>query len=83
MRRSEARVDSAAYQAMLTAFYYKDSAFHATQLANRESDRIGQEWHSAYVLVDSDLTKARKEVKRQRFWKIIAFAVAGIVVILR
>jgi hypothetical protein len=82
MRREVAKTDSIAYQDLLLAYNYKDSAFRASQFANQESDRVAQSYAEMYHESDKSLTMTKKEVRRQKRIKIITMIVSGAVILI-
>ena len=80
--RGIVRLDSAQIASITTAYYYKDSAYQDMTQAQIESDRIAQSWHEAYSLSDQELTKAKKEIRRQKRIKVITIIVSGAIVLM-
>lgn len=82
MRRRDAVTDSVAFQDLLRAYYYKDSALVQAGKALQESDRIAQDWHGLLSESDKRLTVAKKEVRKQKVLKWVGFGLAGLIAIL-
>lgn len=83
MRRGQAKIDSTAYQAMFRAYLYKDSAYQAMTQAQKATHESAQAYAELYHNADKSLATAKKEIRRQKRIKIVAFVVAGLALILR
>lgn len=77
-----AKTDSVAYQDLLLAYNYKDSAFRASQFANQESYRVAQSYAEMYHESDKALSEAKKEVRRQKRLKWVFVAAGAVMVVL-
>ena len=72
---------TAQVEALTKAYYYKDSALVQSEIAVRESERIGQDYAGLYHESDKMLAASKKEVKRQKLLKWVGLG-AGILIVI-
>ncbi len=82
MLREVRRIDSISYANMVTAYYFKDSAYQAMTQAQQATHESAQAYAELYHNSDKTVSGLKKEVRRQKRLRILTMVGAGVIVLL-
>ncbi len=79
--KAEARADSITIVNLTKSLGAERKATEKAQEATDKAVGIGQTWHSEATLKDTELTQAKKEIKKQKFIKWVAIIAIPVVAV--
>lgn len=80
--RKDKVIDSVAHQDLLKAYHFKDSTLKKSMTALSEADSVGQDFKRLYGIAEVEASRAKKDIKKQKFLKWVFLAGAGLIIIL-